>query len=89
MLDNTVCVPQEYNLAKPVRSVKGLGERDTNIRIDMRYWRFVDENLVEDIIEKYSRGGEECVLVVRNEACALVVKLLYLTSVTLYSRTHL
>jgi len=79
MLDNTVCVPQEHNLAKPVRIVNGLGWRNTNIRVDMRYWRFVDENLVGDIIEKYWRGGEECVLVARNGACALVEELLYLT----------
>lgn len=80
MLNNTVCVSQEYNLAKPVRSVNGLGGRNTNIWIDVRYWRFVDKDLSrEDIIEKYSRGGEECVLVVRNGACALVEKLFYLT----------
>jgi len=83
MLNNTVCISQEYNLAKLVRSVNGLGGRNTNIWIDVRYWRFVDKNLSrEDIIEKYSRGGEECVPVARNGACALVKKLLYLTLIS-------
>ena len=73
MLDDTVCVPQEYDLAKPVRTVNGIRGQNTNIWVDMRYWSFVDKNLGrEDIIKKYSRGGEECALVARNGACALV-----------------